>query len=193
MKKCSLVALMILAATSTLSLAKVDVSNGKVTIYDTRFTEKIPAALGPAVRINYKNFDLDIPELDFYRRTGHLNATIYPAEADIHPRLISGLLKGKGGFEVDRYKTITFRSTHINWADDNKASSFTGILSAKNRSIPVTFYRRKFDCKAEKGGHRLCTVHFHAEVDRTKLDLNQGTSFGMSKQAPIELTFTMRD
>ena len=192
MKKRSLLALMLLAA-STLSLAKVDVSNGKVTISDTSFTETIPAALGPSVRINYKKFDLDIGNLDFHRHTGYLNAIIYPADAEIRPRLISGLLKGRGGFEVNRYKTITFHSNHINWSNDNRATSFTGILSAKNRSIPVTFQRRKFDCKAEAGGHRTCKAHFHAEVDRTKLDLNQGTSFGMSKQAPIELTFTMRD
>ena len=140
-----------------------------------------------------RKFDLDIGNLDFHRHTGYLNAIIYPADAEIRPRLISGLLKGRGGFEVNRYKTITFHSNHINWTNDNRATSFTGILSAKNRSIPVTFQRRKFDCKAEAGGHRTCKAHFHAEVDRTKLDLNQGTSFGMSKQAPIELTFTMRD
>ncbi|MCV2502568.1 MAG: YceI family protein [Neisseriaceae bacterium] len=161
-----------------------------VKLSNVQINESIKNTFGPDIKINYTKFKID-HSLDLQEKTGNINLDIYPETAVVKPVLFDSILKGKDTLDVANHKLITFRSNKVNFTEDNKVSSISGVLTVKNKSLPISFKATSV-CQGEVGS-RTCDVSLHAPLDRTKLGLNYGTSIGLSKQAPIDIKLKVKE
>lgn len=163
-----------------------------VKVSNVHITEKIKNNfIGPSININFKKVNIDVTA-DFVTKTGHINVDLYPAYAEISPHILSSFIKGEENFDVKKHKTITFRSTKLNFTNNNQISSVAGTLTVKGVSTPIVFKRNAFKCKPLSKG-RTCNIDYTAALDRTKVGITSGVNLGLSKQGPVRLTATFSD
>ena len=181
-----------LALGAVLLISPLFVFSEIVKVSNIHITEKIKNELiGPSININFKKISFDVTA-DFVTKTGHINVDLYPAYAEISPYILSSFIKGRENFNVKKYKTITFRSTKLNFTSDKQISSVAGILTVKGISTPVEFKKNAFKCKSFGKG-RICNIDYIASLDRTKIGITSGVKLGLSKQGPVRLIATFSD
>ncbi len=163
-----------------------------VKVSNVHITEKIKNNfIGPSININFKKVNIDITA-DFVAKTGHINLDVYPEHAEISPRVLASFIKGGENFDAKKHKTVTFRSTKLNFTNNNQISSVAGILTVKGISTPIVFKKNSFKCKP-LGQGRSCNIDYTASLNRTKIGITSGVKLGLSKQTSIRLTATFTD
>ncbi|QRN40806.1 MAG: hypothetical protein GKC53_01325 [Neisseriaceae bacterium] len=162
-----------------------------VKVSDVTIAQSIRNILGPDIKINYIKFKID-QNIDLKEKTGHINLYLYPETATVKPFLFEGIIKGKENLDVANHKLIVFKSNKVDFTDDNKISKISGLLTVRNRTVPLHFKITSFICQGESGD-RTCDISSNAALDRTQLGITYGTKIGLSKQAPITVKLKLKE
>ncbi len=108
-------------------------------------------------------------EIDAAKGTGSLSLEIPVASVQTGNEGFDNHLKSADLFDVEKYPTMTFRSTA--WAfKDGQPQSVTGDLTLLGKTHPVTLNAENFNCYESPmfEGATVCGGDFSAIIDRTQ-------------------------
>lgn len=114
--------------------------------------------------------------LDRAARTGSVEVVIDATSVDTGHALFNGHIQGEDFFHTEKYPTISFRSTGVNFNGD-KPASVAGNLTIKGITKPVTLEVTSFHCMPHPIVKKdACGANATTTVKRS--------DFGAGKHAP---------
>ena len=114
--------------------------------------------------------------LDRAAKTGALDVSIDVASVNTGFDVFNGHLKGDGYFDVEKFPTITFKSSNFKF-DGDKIAAITGELTIKGISKPVTLAVTAFNCAPHPFTKKeMCGANANTRIKRSE--------FNAGKNAP---------
>ncbi|EIJ44217.1 hypothetical protein BegalDRAFT_3399 [Beggiatoa alba B18LD] len=114
--------------------------------------------------------------LDTQKKTGSVDIVIDATSIDTGLAKLEEHLRGEDFFNVEKFPTLTFKSTSVNFKDD-KPAFIEGNLTLLGTTKPVTLTVNYFNC-----GTNPITKKYHCGVDATTSI--KRSEFGMSTYVP---------
>ncbi len=109
--------------------------------------------------------------LDRDAKSGAADITIDTRSVNTGSELFNGHLKGDGFFEVEKFPTITYKSSSFKF-DGDKVASIDGELTIKGISKPVTLTMTHFHCMPHPLSKKeVCGANAVAKVKRSDFNL----------------------
>ena len=114
--------------------------------------------------------------LDRAAKTGALDVSIDVASVNTGFDVFNGHLKGDGYFDVEKFPTITFKSSNFKF-DGDKISTITGELTIKGITKPVTLAVTSLNCAPHPFTKKeMCGANANTKIKRSE--------FNAGKNAP---------
>ena len=114
--------------------------------------------------------------LDRAAKTGALDVSIDVASVNTGFDVFNGHLKGDGYFDVEKFPTITFKSSNFKF-DGEKISTITGELTIKGITKPVTLAVTSLNCAPHPFTKKeMCGANANTKIKRSE--------FNAGKNAP---------
>lgn len=111
--------------------------------------------------------------LDRNAKSGAADITIDTRSVNTGSELFNGHLKGDGFFEVDKFPTITYKSSSFKF-DGDKVSSIDGELTVKGITKPVTLTMTHFLCMPHPMSKKeVCGANAVTKVKRSDFNLGK--------------------
>lgn len=114
--------------------------------------------------------------LDRAAKTGSLDISIDTRSVNTSSELFNGHLKGEDYFNVDKFPSITFKSSNFKFEGD-KLSAINGDLTIKGITKPVTLAVTSFNCAP----HPFTKIEMCGANASTKIKRSE---FNAGKNAP---------
>lgn len=114
--------------------------------------------------------------IDRAAKTGSLDISIDTKSVNTGLELFNGHLKGEDYFNVEKFPTITFKSSNFKF-DDDKVSAIKGDLTIKGVTKPVTLAVTSFNCAPHPFTKKdMCGANASTKIKRSE--------FNAGKNAP---------
>ena len=111
--------------------------------------------------------------IDRTAKTGSVDITIDTKSVNTGSDAFNGHLKGDGFFEVDKFPTITYKSTSVKF-DGDKPATIEGNLTVKGITKPVTLTLTGFNCMPHPISKKdVCGANAVAKVKRSDFNLSK--------------------
>ena len=108
--------------------------------------------------------------LDRVAKTGSLDVSIDTKSVNTGLELFNGHLKGEDYFSVEKFPSITFKSSSFKF-DGDKVSSITGDLSIKGVTKPVTLSVTSFNCAPHPFTKKeMCGANASTKIKRSEFN-----------------------
>jgi polyisoprenoid-binding protein YceI len=111
--------------------------------------------------------------LDRAARTGAADITIDTRSVNTGNPTLNSHLMGDGFFDVEKFPTITYKSTSVKFEGDNPVA-IVGNLTVKGITKPVTLTVTAFNCKMHPFAKKdACGANASAKVKRSDFNLDK--------------------
>ena len=108
--------------------------------------------------------------IDRAAKTGALDVSIDTKSVNTGSDVFNGHIKGEDFFNVEKFPTITFKSSNFKF-DGDKIASITGDLTVKGVTKPVTLSVSTFNCAPHPFAKKeACGANASTKIKRTEFN-----------------------